>query len=73
MREFAISLEQLGSTLGHDFSKEIRQLEEDIAEVEEEEESESLSEGSSIPRDSMSTQRNVVTDDDVRQMFRTLV
>jgi len=70
MEELRDSLAQLGGKVGYDFSYEIERLDEDLAEREEEHES--LSEGSGIPRSARLTQYEMVTDDDVRQMFSTL-
>jgi hypothetical protein len=67
------SLAQLGEQVGHDFSYDIQRLEEDIAEAESQEEHEELSEGSGLPQSATRHLREVVvTDDDVRQMFKTL-
>ena len=63
------SLAQLGAKVGYDFSYDIQRLEEDIAESKEE--PKSLNEGSGIPSETLTLQE-VVTDEDVRQMFSTL-
>jgi hypothetical protein len=66
------SLMELGTKRNHNFTKEIRRLQEDIAEAEEEEHSESLSSGESFSRDAAMMAHDSTTDDDVRQMFETL-
>jgi len=66
------SLMELGTKRNHNFSKEIRRLQEDIAEAEEEEHSESLSSGDSFRSDDAAMAYDSTTDDDVRQMFETL-
>lgn len=66
------SLMELGTKRNHNFSKEIRRLQEDIAEAEEEEHSESLSSGESFVSDAAAERYDGTTDDDVRQMFETL-
>ena len=70
MRELRDSLARLGDKAGYDFSYEMERLDEDIAEREEK--PESLSEGNGIPGSATLTLHEVVTDDDVRQMFSTL-
>jgi hypothetical protein len=65
------SLAQLGTKVGYDFSYDIRRLEEDIAERKEEPESLNEGSGIGIPSETL-TLKEVVTDDDVRQMFSTL-
>ena len=66
------SLTELGKKRHLDFSGRIRRLQEDIAEAEEEDRSESLSSGDSFPNDAAVTNYDRTTDDDVRQMFDTL-
>ena len=66
------SLMELATKRNHNFSKEIHRLQEDIAEAEEEEHSESLSSGDSFPSDAAAMTYDTTTDDDVRQMFETL-
>lgn len=66
------SLTELATKRNHNFSQEIRQLQEDISEAEEEEHSESLSSGDSFPSDAAAMAHDSTTDDDVRQMFKTL-
>ena len=66
------SLMELGTKRNHNFSKEIRRLQEDIAEAEEEEHSESLRSGDSFRSDDAAMAYDSTTDDDVRQMFETL-
>jgi hypothetical protein len=63
---------ELGTKRNHNFTKEIRRLQEDIAEAEEEEHSESLSSGESFSSDAAVMAHDSTTDDDVRQMFETL-
>lgn len=72
MGNLKTSLEELGAKRKYDFSKKIKLLEQDMAEADEDS-SESLSEGGSIPRDAITdSTHETVTDDDVRQMFGTL-
>ena len=66
------SLMELGARRNYNFSKEVRRLQEDIAEAEEEEHSESLSSGDSFPSSAAAVTYDSTTDDDVRQMFETL-
>jgi hypothetical protein len=65
------SLIELGRKARYDFSYDIERLDEDIAEREEE--TEPLYEGSGVPSSATATLRDLVTDDNVRQMFSTLV
>ena len=64
------SLTELGKKTGRDFSKEIERLSDSIAEGEEEDSTEQseISNGTSFAPSAII----VVTDDDVRQLFRTL-
>jgi hypothetical protein len=68
MTQFSIhwilSLNRLSQKWGH--------VQEDIAEAEEEEHSESLSSGESFSSDATAMAHDGTTDDDVRQMFETL-
>lgn len=71
MNELIGSLSELGSKVAIDLSSEIDCLNEAIAEREEARSA--LSERSGIPGDAVfSLQAAVVSDEDVRQMFRTL-
>ena len=72
MGAFLNSLIELGAKRNRNFSKEIRRLQEDIAEAEEEEHSETLSSGNSFPSDSATMSNDSTTDNDIRQMFDTL-
>lgn len=71
LSDLSYSLEKLGKKVGYDFSSVIQRLNEDIAERSQE--PESLSEGSGIPKKATLRQPEVITDDDVRQMFGTLL
>jgi hypothetical protein len=65
------SLEELGKKVNYDFSSHIHRLDEAIAERSEE--PESLSQGSGILKRVAANQRKVVTDDEVKRMFETLI
>jgi hypothetical protein len=66
------SLNKLGIKVGYDFISHIQRLDEAIAERPEEE-AESLREGSGIPKRATAAKQQLVSDDEVRQMFETLV
>jgi hypothetical protein len=71
MNELVDSLSELDRNFNTDFSDEISSLREAVAEREET--NDPLSEGSGIPTVATPQDAYTVTDDDVRQMFRTLV
>lgn len=72
MSALKTSLEELSAKRGHNFSQQIKSLEEDIAEYEEENHSESMSEGESYPSSVQATEYERFTDEDAKQMFSTL-
>jgi hypothetical protein len=63
------SLNKLSTKFGLDFGDEIARLDEDIAERDT---PDPLEEGSGLGGKTPPTHHHVVTDEDVRQMFRTL-
>jgi hypothetical protein len=65
-----VSLDQLRNEYGLDLEYQIERLDEDIAEREEGRRD--LDEGSGYGRDRTIVRREIVTDDEVREMFRTL-
>lgn len=71
MNELIGSLSELGRKFKADFSSEIDSLSEAIAECEETRDR--LTEGSGSPTAITPQDASTVTDDDVRQMFRTLL
>lgn len=72
MTQFRESLDQLKEAFGLDFGRAIERLDEDIAEREEEKEP--LSGGSWTPNSKTTiVSRLIVTDEDVREMFSTLI
>ncbi len=72
MSALKTSLEELSAKRGHSFSQQIKSLEEDIVEYEEENRSESMSEGESYSSSAQATEYERFTDEDAKQMFSTL-
>jgi hypothetical protein len=68
--ELRDSLEELGRKIGYNFNNQIGLIEVDIAERTVE--PETLAEGEGIPKRATLAHDEVLTDDDVRQMFSTL-